>query len=72
MEIANTAISFIMGLVTQVMGWANSFFGAVLPGSAATDEKKSQFVKYGLIVVGLFFAAQIFRVNIGGKSGGKK
>jgi len=66
-QIANTAMAFIMNLVTTVTGWFSSFFGTVIPGGSATDDKKSQFMKYGLIIVALFFAAKIFRINIGGK-----
>lgn len=72
MDIANSAMTWIMGIINTVLGWGSSFFGTVLPGSSATDDKKNQFVKYGLIVLGLIVAAKVFRVNIGGGKGGKK
>jgi len=69
-DIATSVLNWFMGIINTIMGWGSSFFGTVLPGGSATTEKKDQFVKYGIIIVALFFAAQIFRVNIGGK--GKK
>ena len=76
METATKAMDWMMAKVDTIIGWGSSFFGSFLPGSEATNERKDQYVKYGLILAGLFFAAQMIRVNIGGGSapskGGKK
>lgn len=71
MAAANTAMTFIMGIITQIMGWINSLFGAIVPSS--TDATgKSQFMKWGVIVVLVYFAAQIFRFKISTGTGGRK
>ena len=76
MDAVNSFLTFIQGMISTVMGWGSSLFGALLPKSDATDEKKASFAKWALIVLGLFLAAKVFRVdlNIGGgsKGGGKR
>jgi hypothetical protein len=70
MDMANGLITFVMGLVTQAMGWVNTLFAVFVPAASDSDGK-SKFMKIGIIVVIGYLAAQIFRVklNVGG---GKK
>lgn len=70
MDAVNTFLTFMMSMLNTVMGWFGSFFGTILPGAGASDDKKAAFVKYGLIVLGLIVVSRVLRVNIGGR--GKK
>lgn len=69
MEMANTLITWVMGIVSQFMGWIGGLFGALVPSASASADDKAKFGKTAFIVVVLFFAAQILRVNL--KTGGK-
>lgn len=70
MDMANKAMDWFMSVVNTVIGWGSSFFGSFLPGGEAADERKDKYVKYGLILAGLFFAAQILRLNLNIGGGG--
>lgn len=69
MDAVNKVLETMQGWMSTVIGWFSSLVGAIVPSADADDGKKSSFVKYTVIILGLFVAAKVLRLNlnIGGR-----
>lgn len=63
-------VGWFQGIINTIVNWISKLVVAVVPRTADSEAKHQQFLKFGFIIVAIYFATKILRLNIG--IGGKK